>query len=137
MLPCLLLRLKFNFYGQLLVLFRVLFTRFNPYLLTHPPTIKALQTTVRTKLRLLSLTSMWYLTRSRHTPCPTGKRSRTSTVKQCCSNNHNATDPREVILSYEILYWILNSWNATLMTFHFPRTVQHNPVPKFHTYFLE
>ena len=31
-----------------------------------------------------------------------------------------ATDPRELILIYKILYQILNSWNATLLTFHFP-----------------
>ena len=104
---------------------------------THPLTIKALQTTERAKLSLLSLPSMWFLTRSCYTPCPTGKRSWTSMVKPCCANNDKATTSREVILSYKILYQILYSWNATLLTFHFPGTIQHNFVPKFHNHSLE
>ena len=84
---------------------------------THPPTIKALQTADRTKLGFLSLPSMWFLTKSWHTPCPTRKQSWTSAGKPYCANNNKVTDPREVILSYKILYRILNSWNATLLTF--------------------
>ena len=90
--------------------------------LSTPPqhqTIKALQTAERTKLGLLSLPSMWFLTKSWHTPCPTGKRSRTSAGKLYCANNNKVTNPREVILSYKILYRILNSWNAILLTFTF------------------
>ena len=44
----------------------------------------------------------------------------------CCANSNKVTDPQKVILSYKILYRILNSWSATLLTFHFPATVQHN-----------
>ena len=104
---------------------------------TPPTHRKLLQTTEKIKLGLLSLPSRWFFTGIWHTPCPARNLSRTSTVKPCCANNNKATDPREGILSYKILYRILNFWNATLLTFHFPGTVQHNFVPKFHTHSLE
>ena len=109
------------------------------YIRPTPPTHRPLKhcKLQRTKLGILSLPSMWFLTRRWHTPCPTRKRSRTSAVKPCCANNNKATNPREVILSFKILYRVLNSWNATLLTFHFPGTVQHNFVPKFNTNSLE
>ena len=64
---------------------------------------------------------------------PCREASRNSAVKPCCAN-FSATDPQKKILSYKILYQILNSWTATLLTFHFPETVQHNFVSKFHTH---
>ena len=100
---------------------------------THPHTIKPLQTTKRTKLGLLSLPSMWFLTKSWHTPYSTGKRwndenDETSAMKPCSDKNNKATNPWEGILSYKIFYQILNSWNVTLLTFHFSGTAQHNSV---------
>ena len=58
-------------------------------------------------------------------------------VKPCCANNNKNIDQQELILSYKVLYQISNFWNATLLTFHFLETVQHNFVPKVYTNSLE
>ena len=81
------------------------------YTTSTPPTHWQLKTINCRKNKIRS--PIW------HTPCPTGKRSLTSAVKPCCANNTKITNPREVILSYKILYRILNSWNATQLTYHF------------------
>ena len=53
-------------------------------------------------------------------------------LRLCCANRW-AIALHLVQSSHNILHPILNSWNATLVTFHFSEAMLHNSVPKFHT----